>query len=426
MAVPMISNPISTSSSSHVFPKQNYTRLKLPQMNGLIDQVLKPDSSLPQQSDINFIFSIDIDTLDLPLRNKLMQARIVIDRKVALNIARESQPDLSDSQVIESQKNQLEIFERSHRASKALSSVATSTVEVSSSDKYIPPCPATSSPVKQPPCPAVRSDSKPPIVIHETSSKALELKNNLDLLHQIIETNPADPIVGELKTNISRLLGFTPGDRQSVGLTSSRSIFHSLSHPEGFIRVETLGDGNCFLNSFSLLLLDFGTNNLDRQGVILSILNNDAAKQGDDLNLTIALFTNRQISSSDKQRLITKRLKRLLKHHVEQNFDVSQGASHEMKSRLFKLRLTYNDFRSSNEDIKRRYLHEIERNRQWLGMESMDFVMDMFGRYNLHFNGDGCANAVSVFSSNATQNDRRLSYGLSNPYGAHWTLLKRT
>ena len=78
--------------------------MKLPQINGLIDQVLKPDSSLPQQSDINFIFSIDIYTLDLPLRNKLMQARIVIDRKVALNIARESQPDLSDSQVIESQK----------------------------------------------------------------------------------------------------------------------------------------------------------------------------------------------------------------------------------------------------------------------------------------------------------------------------------
>ena len=60
-----------------------------------------------------------------------------------------------------------------------------------------------------------------------------------------------------------------------------------------------------------------------------------------------------------------------------------------MKTRLFKLRLTYNDFRSSNEDIKQRYLHEIERDRQWLGMESMDFVMDMFGRYNLNFNGDG-------------------------------------
>ena len=385
----------------------------------LIDQVFKPDSSLPQQSDINFIFSIDIDTLDLPLRNKLMQARIVIDRKVALIIARESQPGLSDSQVIESQQIQLEIYEKTHCASNALNSVASSNGVTPSSDISIPPCPSSVS-TFNPSIPSV-SQSKPS---HED-----ELNTYLDLLHsmksnQTDHSSDALQTIETLKTNISRLLDFKPTVRSSDNVNYSSNI-RSLIEPDGFTRVETLGDGNCFLNSFSLLLLDFGTNNLDRQGVILSILNNDVAKQGEDLNLTIALFNNKDISSSKKQRLITRRLKRLLKHHVEQNFDVSQGASHEMKSRLFKLRLTYNDFRSSNEDIKRRYLNEIERNGQWLGMESMDFVMDMFGRYNLNFNGNGRANAVSVFSSNATQIDPLLSYGLSNPYGAHWTLLKR-
>lgn len=419
MTVPMIIKPIITPTATPVITKQNPAGLNFAKMNRLIDLVLKSDSFFPEQSDINFLFSIDIDTLNSTLRYKLMDVRVAIDSKVALKLARESEPGLSDSQVIQFQRNQLEIFEQSHRASNALNSVASSNGVTPSSDISIPPCPSSVS----------TSESSMPFASQSKPSHEYELNSYLDLLHsmefnQSEHSKDALQTIETLKTNISRLLGFKPTVRSSDNVNYSSNI-RSLIEPDGFSRVETLGDGNCFLNSFTLLLLDFGTNNLDRQGVILSMLNNDVAKQGDDLNLTIALFNNKDISSSKKQRLITRRLKRLLKHYVEQNFDVSQGASHEMKSRLFKLRLTYNDFRTSNEDIKRRYLHEIERDRQWLGMESMDFVMDMFGRYNLNFNDDGLANAVSVFSSNATQNDRRLSYGLSNPYGAHWTLLKR-
>ena len=63
-----------------------------------------------------------------------MQAPVVIDRKVALIIARESQPGLSDSQVIESQQIQLEIYEKTHCASNALNSVASSSGVTPSSD----------------------------------------------------------------------------------------------------------------------------------------------------------------------------------------------------------------------------------------------------------------------------------------------------
>ncbi|MGC6367632.1 MAG: hypothetical protein ACON35_06505 [Candidatus Marinamargulisbacteria bacterium] len=369
----------------------------------LLNQIIS-NSSL-----VNKIFKIQVHSSSDPI----LKLREKIDYQVALNLARDLAPNhfLTDEEVIESQEKQLVFIEKQNRPVSQLNKLSSSLQPVLN-----PPCPSTT----------YRSLLSTP---QTQGSREDQLNNYLDLLHsmksnQTEHSSDALQTIETLKTNISRLLGFKPTVRPSDNINYSFNI-RSLVEPVGFSRVETLGDGNCFLNSFSLLLLDFGTNNPDRQGVILSMLNNDVAKQNDDFNLTTALFNNRDISSSDKQRLITRRLKQLLKQHVEHNFDVSQDASHEMKSRLFKLRLTYNDFQTSNDAIRQRYLHEIERDGQWLGMESMDFVMDMFGRYNLNFNGNRRANAVSVFSSNATQNDPSLSYGLTNPYGAHWTLLKQ-
>ena len=57
-----------------------------------------------------------------------------------------------------------------------------------------------------------------------------------------------------VKTNISRLLDFKPV-RSSDNVNYSSNI-RSLIEPDGFTRVETLGDGNCF-KFISLVAIGF-------------------------------------------------------------------------------------------------------------------------------------------------------------------------
>ncbi len=194
-------------------------------------------------------------------------------------------------------------------------------------------------------------------------------------------------------------------------------------------KVVTLDDNKCFLNAFSLLLLDFGVSFPDNQSRIHGLL----GSLGHDV--PPLLFDSETCQSFDTQATLTNILKPILADHVEHWFHHNRTqCPDEYSSKMFILNDLFQLQDQSDDQIIARYCDQIKSSDAWLGHESLDFILDLFSVHQIIFhpplNGEK-GNNVSLFVYYHELKEMRATIDVDAPYalynreGGHWTFCKK-
>jgi hypothetical protein len=214
--------------------------------------------------------------------------------------------------------------------------------------------------------------------------------------------------------------------------------------PGAYTRREICGDGNCFINAYSALLMDLGSKNPAMQAPINALLIGGEGSYPAELMSIFEQHTSDLTGEYAKQKWITALLKPLLAHYIQDEMQQMKADDPtNYKAKVLTIHQAQGGAESDlTEDeegaVLTNYYQELRGDGAWLGLETLGFIKSFFDGKGIYFSdteidpGGTHADINNLyFKGIDSQHGRMIEqgqdsdypYGLYNPYGGHWTLL---
>ena len=214
--------------------------------------------------------------------------------------------------------------------------------------------------------------------------------------------------------------------------------------PDAYTRREICGDGNCFINAYSALLMDLGNKNSEMQAPIKALLIGDDGSYPDELMRIFDQHTGDLTQEYAKQKWVTAKLKPLLADYIQG--EMQRMKAHEpanYKANVLIIHQAPSDAEGDLSEVQEeavlaKYYRELSGNGAWLGLETLGFIKSFFTEKGIFFSDietgpdDNPLDRNNLYFKGIDSQDGRMiqegqdsncPYGLHNPYGGHWTLL---
>ena len=202
-----------------------------------------------------------------------------------------------------------------------------------------------------------------------------------------------------LVTQLLSLLLDNQSSHQNQRSSSNQSVsINAVDNtvPSDYDTVSIAGDGNCFLNSYSALLMHHGQAVEAQRGAIMALLSDNTGTESIGSEITEANLFNRDLSH-ENQKQITGILKQKFASYVEVTLNSLKGSTEALQynrycSIIQELYLTYYPHHKGNLDIdsvdvavRKRYEKEIQGDGIWLGIESTGLMSQFLAENGIVF-----------------------------------------